>query len=146
MAITPAINMDNPFHGTFECEGDSLQYHAVIPGTDEYQVKEMTGGAVGDGTIIAGVLQDDQDDGEQGKVVYFGPTWAIAQGAITRDNVVTAIYSAIAAENGRFSFVDSNAIAAGKMLSGIALEDAEDGGVFKLFLDRRIQIAQPALN
>lgn len=140
MAKTPAIPMYNDNKGTFAVEGNSLQYHAVIPGTDDHQVKELTTGSSGDGIIISGVLQEDALDGENAPVIYKGPTWGFASGAIVRDNVVEAIYSATAAENGRFKAI-SGAYAAAKMLSGIALEDAVDGAKFKLDLTRHVQVA-----
>jgi len=140
MARTPAIPMANPFVGSFETEADILAYHAVIAGTDDHQVTAMTTGSSGDGTVIAGVAQHDADDGEWVSVAYFGVTWAYAEGAITRDDPVEAIYSATAADNGKFSTC-SGAYTTGKMIAGIALEDAADGEKFKLFLTRHIQLA-----
>jgi len=140
MARTPAIPMETPYKGSFEAEGDILQYHAVIAGTDDHQVKELERGESGDGVNIEGVAQEDALDGNSVPVVHFGITWAFASGAITRGDEVEAIYSATAAENGRFKTI-SGAYGAGKMISGIALEDAEDGAKFKLFLHRRKQVA-----
>ena len=107
MPRTPAIPMDNPFHGSYECEENSdgnsiLEYHAVIPGSDDHQVKEMEAGAGGDGTIIEGVAQHDALDTESVKVVIFGTTWAYNIGGVTRNDRVEAIYNATHANNGRF--------------------------------------------
>jgi len=140
MARTPAIPMANPFEGSFETEADILQYLAVIPGTDDHQVTAMTTGSSGDGTVISGIAQFDALDGEWVAVRYFGPSWAYADGAITRDNAVEAIYSATAANNGRMKAI-SGVYTAGKMIAGIALEDAADGEKFKVFLTRHIQVA-----
>ncbi len=142
MARTPSIPMDNPFRGSFEGEGSILQYLAVIPGTDDHQVALVAnaGYDAGDGGIISGIPQDDSLDGEWVPVVYFGQTWAVAQAAITRDDPVEAIYSATVAQNGRLQTM-AGVYAAGTMISGIALEDAATGEIFKVFLIRHIQVA-----
>lgn len=139
MSRTPAIPMDNPFHASFEAEGAVYQYHALIVGSDDHQVKEMTGGGEGDGTLIAGVAQHDALDEESVKVVYFGITWGYALEDIVRDAPLAADHDATASSNGRF--VTATAVADGKMLAGIALEDADAGEKFKLFLLRNIQVA-----
>lgn len=136
MSRTPAIPMDNPFHGSFEAEGAVYQYHAVIVGTDDHQVKEMTTGGAADGTFIEGVAQHDALDEESVNVVYAGITWGYASGAVTRDGPLAAIYSGTTASNGRF--ITATNVPAGMMLAGIALEDAAAGEKFKLFLLRTI--------
>jgi len=137
MARTPAIPMDNPFHGSYEAEGAVYEYHAVIPGSDDHQVKEMTAGGAGDGTIIEGVVQDDANDEESVKVVYFGPTWGYANAAIIRNARLEAIFSATAINNGRFQTIAAGSYT-GKMVAGIALEDAVELAKFKIFLTREI--------
>lgn len=140
MARTPAIPMDNPFHGSFEAEGAVYQYHAVIAGSDDHQVTEMdSAGGAADGLAISGVAQHDALDEESVKVVYFGITWGYASGVVERDNPVAAIQSDTASINGRF--IVATAVPDGMMLSGIALEDAAAGEKFKLFLLRNIQVA-----
>ena len=134
MARTPAISMDNPFMGSFEAEGAVYQYHAVIAGTDDHQVKEMTAGAAADGTPIVGVAQEDQNDGHAVKVVYFGPTWAYAASAVTRLQALAAIYSATVAENGRFAPRTAADHAHDEQVPAIALEDALTGVQFKMLL------------
>ena len=146
MPRTPAIPMDNPFHGSYECElsaGDSfsiLQYHAVIPGSDDHQVKELGAGASGDGVDIEGVAQHDALEGESVKVVYFGITWAYNIDGVTRNDLVEAIYDNTShSTNGRFKTI-TGASYSTKMISGIALEDAVTLAKFKLFLTRAIVV------
>ena len=134
MARTPAISMDNPFTASYEAEGDILQYHAVIAGTDDHQAKEMTAGAAGDGTPIIGIAQDDQDDGHAVKVLYFGPSWGIAASAVTRLQPLAAIFNATAATNGRFAPRTDVMHDPGEQVPAIALEDALTGVRFKLLL------------
>jgi len=134
---TPAIPMDNPFHASFEAEGAVYQYHAVIEGTDDHQVKELIAGATAaSGTKIAGVAQADALDEESVKVVHHGTTWGYAWADITRDDPIAAFFNA--ADNGRF-IVATN-VPNNMMLSGIALEDAAAGEKFKLFLIRNIHV------
>jgi len=135
---TPAIPMDNPFHGSFEAEGAVYQYHAVIAGSDDHQVKEMTVGGAADGTKIAGAAQADALDEESVKVVFAGPTWGYASGVVSRDDPLAAMYNAAAGLNGRF--IVATAVPNNTMLSGIALEDAAAGEKFKLFLIRNIHV------
>ena len=140
MARTPAIPMANPFEASFEVESDCLQYLAVIPGSDDHQVDVMSTGSSGDGTTISGIAQHDALADEWVRVCYFGVTFAYASGAVTRDDPLEAIYSATAADNGKLK-TTSGAYTAGEMIAGIALEDAADGEVFKVFLTRHVQVA-----
>jgi hypothetical protein len=134
MAKTPSISMEGAFGGSFEAEGSVYQYHAVIAGSDDHQIKEMTTGAAGEGTPIAGVAQYDALTTESVKVVYFGPTWGYAAASITRLNALAAIYSATAAENGRFAPRTDGNHDADEQVPAIALEDAASGERFKLLL------------
>ena len=134
MARTPAISMDNPFTANYFAEGDVYQYHAVIAGTYDHQVKEMTAGAAGDGTPIVGIAQEDQNDGHAVNVLYFGPSWGYAAAAVTRLNALAAIYSATVAENGRFAPRTAADHAHDEQVPAIALEDALTGVKFKLLL------------
>jgi len=141
--------MDNPFHGNYEAEisdtgvGDGfsiLQYHAVIPGSDDHQVRELHVGASGDGVDIEGVAQRDALVGESVKVVLFGPTWAYNIDGVTRNDLVEAIYdNTTHITNGRFKTIGAGSYT-GKMISGIALEDAVTLAKFKLFLTRNIVV------
>jgi len=145
MARTPAIPMDNPFRGNLEAEGSVYQYHTVIPGSDDHQVKPQAAGAVGDGTIIAGVAQYDQTNGHSVAMVYAGQTWGYAVGIVSRDNPLTAVYNATVDgtnPGGGFSNCTGQTLVAGKMIAGIALEDAADGERFKVFLTRHVQVKE----
>jgi len=141
---TPAIPMYNPFAGNYEAEADVYQYHAVLPGTAENQVNAFAGTEkAGDGTIIAGVAQYDQLEDHTVGVVYFGVTWGYAIGAVTVNDPVEAIYNATVDgtnPGGGFAKI-AGALAAGKMVAGIALETAADGEKFKVFLTRHVQVA-----
>jgi len=135
MALTPAISLVDAISGSYQLEGACGEYRAVVPGTDEDQVKIISGAHNADGCPIEGVLQDEQLNGEVGKVVLFGPTWAWAGGAISRGNpIIPYSDAADPSIDGSFVAVGAGAIANGKMVSGIALEDALKGARFKIFL------------
>jgi hypothetical protein len=139
---TPALPMYNPFSGNYFAEADVYQYHAVLPGTAENQVNAFAGTEVtGDGTIIAGVAQYDQLTDHVVGVVYFGITWGYAIGAVTRNDMVEAVYNATVDgtnPGGGFQTVASGVLAAGTMVAGIALETAANLEKFKVFLTRHI--------
>ena len=133
MAITPAISVDNPFKASYLTEGNCLQYLAVQPGTGDHQIDLLDATYIaGSCRVITGIVQEDSIIGSAVRVVYFGTTWAYASGNITRDDLLEAVWSATAGQNGRLRTV--TACPEGQMISGIALEDATDGTLFKAFL------------
>jgi len=136
MARTPAITLDSPFHGSYFAEGGILQYRAVKPGTDDWQVKPLVIGDVAtSGTIIEGVAQEDALDGESVKVVLFGPTWAYNSGGVARNQRVEAIYVG-ATTPGEFAAINPALSWVNKMIAGYAMEAAVTLAKFKLFLTR----------
>jgi len=145
--VTPSIPLDNPFHGSYDCELNNnderiYQYHAVKPGTNDYQVHAMEAGDdANDGTIIEGVAQEDALEGESVKVVLFGPTWAYCyDGAgIARNALVEAIHDAADADNGWFQTIGAGSYTS-TMVAGIALEGCVAEAKFKLFLTRTIVV------
>lgn len=137
MARTPAITLDSPFHGSYFAEDRVYQYHAVKPGTDDWQVKAMeVGDDADDGTVIEGVAQEDALEGESVKVVFFGPTWAYNTGGVARNQRVEAIYNATVTDNGWFAIANPATNWVNKMIAGYALEAAVTLAKFKLFLTR----------
>jgi len=144
---TPAIPLDNPFHGSYTVELNNndervYQYHAVKPGSNDYQVHALEAGDdTTIGAIIEGVAQEDGLEGETVKVVLFGPTWAYCyDGAgIIRNALVEAINAAVDSDNGWFQTI-TGASYTGKMIAGIALEGCVAKAKFKLFLTRTIVV------
>ena len=145
--VTPAIAMDPQIHGSYECELNNnderiYQYHAVKPGTNDYQVHAMEAGDdSGDGTIVEGIAQEDALEHESVKVVLFGPTWAYCYdgGAITRNQLLEAIHDAADADNGWVRPI-TGASYTGKMITGMALEGCVALAKFKMIVTRMIVV------
>ena len=146
---TPPIGMANPFQGSFQLEdnadldGTVLQYMAVKKGSVDERVQPLNDNVADNlrGLNIEGIAQRDALAGEWLGVRYFGTTWAWASGAIVRDDPIDVIPGATAATNGMVRrILPATLIGAGRMIAGIALENAVDGSLVKVFLTRQVQV------
>lgn len=128
----------SPLSGTYKADGAIYQYMAVKAGTDDHQVAPLDSGDTS-GTIIVGIAQNDANDTEAVEVVILGPTKARAEGSVTRDDLLEAIYDATANKNGNLKTL--SALANGKMIAALAEEDAADGENFWVNLIKQMQFA-----
>ena len=142
---TPSIAMDSPFHGSFDCELNDVdyriyQYHGVKAGTNDYQVTAMDSGDAQNGGCVdfVGVAQEDALENESVKVVMFGPTWAYNTGGVARGARIECIYNATAANNGWFITANPATNWVNLMIHAVALETAVDLAKFKAFVIRHI--------
>lgn len=149
--IMAAIPLANPFHASYQMvESRGYQYRGVKHenGTTEMNQVMALEAADTAGTVISGVLQEDVLENEYVKVAHFGTTKAKAYAdGILRDDLLECVWnddSAITDEdlmlNGTMKRIAPGAtLAADLMVAGIALEDADQYEIFKMFLLRRIR-------
>jgi hypothetical protein len=119
---------------------EGRQYMAVKKGTADNQVKPLEDGDDA-ATAIVGFLQADADHGESVRVRLEGISWARAQGAVTRGDVLEAIHDATDEDkNGNLQALATLA-AAGGMIAAEALEAAADGEYFKIRILKQKKLA-----
>lgn len=147
-----SISLEGAFHASYQMVGSrGYQYRGVKhkDGTTEMDQVMALEAANASAPVIAGVLQNDVLEDEYAKVVYFGPTKAKANAdGINRDDLLECIWnddSDITDEdkmlNGTFKKITlTEHIAEGEMIAGIALEDADQYEIFKMFLLRRVAV------
>ena len=138
MARRPAISIEQSLRANFFAENDIKQYMGVKAGSDDHQVSPLTSGDTG-GTIIEGVALNDADDGEGLAVVFSGPCFARAEGAVTRGDLLESIYDATEAKNGNMKTLAT--LADGSMIAARAMEDAADGEYFLVNVILQMQLA-----
>lgn len=139
MARKPAIAAYPRCSGSFIAENAVLQYAAVIPGTDDHQIKVMTSGQTTAGEPVLGIVQNDANANDSVEVVFLGPSLVHAGTSVTVLNALGAVYNATAAKNGEVEAITT--LANTYMIVGVALEDAADTEFFWANIVMQYQLA-----
>lgn len=134
----PSVSLEGSASGSYYAEGAIKQYMAVKKGTADNQVKPLASGDTAV-TVIVGFALNDADDGAGLTVIHSGPCMARANGTITRDDMLEAIYNATAEKNGNVKTITTCANAS--MIAARAMEDAADAAYFLIFAEIRKQVA-----
>lgn len=134
----PSVSLESSITASYFAEGAIKQYMAVKKGTLDNQVKPLDSGDTAV-TVIVGFALNDADSGASVPICIEGPCMARAQGAVTRDNALEAIYNATAEKNGNVKTITT--CAGGAMIAGRALEDAADTAYFLIYAEIRKQLA-----
>lgn len=134
----PAVSLEGSPHGSYYAEGAVKQYMAVKKGTADNQAKPLDSGDTAV-TVIIGFALNDADDGAGFTVIHGGPCRGRANGAVTRGDMLEAIYNATAEKNGNVKTITTCANAS--MIAARAMEDAADGAYFLIFAEIRKQVA-----
>ncbi|MFP4598044.1 MAG: capsid cement protein [Persicimonas sp.] len=114
--------MNAEFHTTGETAGGSFNRYAALK-LDSGDVVETTAAT----EHVYGFAQHSADDGDRLDVIAHGPTKMIADGSISKGDVL------MPAADGAVEADDSST--SGRHFCGRALEDADDGDIFWGFCD-----------